>query len=251
MRLFICSVFTLFTLSLTAQKKVLDHADLERWNTIENPLLSPNGAYVMYSLEQGEKDQFLHLKDAQGQEVFHYDRASKGSFTYDSNFAVFAITAWKDSVLAMKRRKVKKKDMPKDSLGIYNLNTRQLEKIGNIKNYKIPEKWSGYLAYQLEEIEAKKDTLKDSTETKKPKKKKEKKVGKKNGYHLLVRDIQTGQQDTFKFVTDYTFAKRGKFLAWATSGENDSANAAIYVLNFDKAYTHQSARGQKGHLCPT
>lgn len=235
MRLFICSVFTLFTLSLTAQKKVLDHPDLERWNTIENPLLSPNGAYVMYSLEQGEKDQFLHLKDAQRQEVFRYDRASKGSFTYDSNFAVFAITAWKDSILAMKRRKVKKKDMPKDSLGIYNLNTRQLEKFGNIKNFKIPEKWSGYLAYQLEEIEAKKDSLKDSTETKKSTKEKEKKVGKKNGYHLLVRDIQTGQQDTFKFVTDYTFAKRGKFLAWATTGETNSANAAIYVLNFDKA----------------
>ncbi len=235
MRFFICLFFTLITLSLTAQKKALDHPDLALWNTVENPVISPNGTYVIYSLEQGEKDQFLHLKDASGKELFSYERASKGSFTYDSKFAVFSITAWKDSVLAMKRRKVKKKDMPKDSVGIYNLTTAQLEKIGNIKSYKIPEKWSGYLAYQLEEIEPAKDTIKDSTENKKTKKKKEKKVSKKNGYHLLVRDIQTGQQDTFKFVTDYTFAKKGKQLAWATSGENDSANAAIYVLNFDKA----------------
>ena len=235
MKPLLISLLLVLTFSVTAQKKVLDHPDLALWNTVENPVISPNGAYVLYSLEQGEKDRFLHLKDAQGQEVFNYDRASKGSFTYDSKFAVFSITAWKDSVLAMKRRKVKKKDMPKDSVGIYNLTTAQLEKIGNIKSYKIPEKWSGYLAYQLEEIEPAKDTIKDSTENKKAKKKKEKKVSKKNGYHLLVRDIQTGQQDTFKFVTDYTFAKKGKQLAWATSGENDSANAAIYVLNFDKA----------------
>ncbi|WP_297760337.1 prolyl oligopeptidase family serine peptidase [uncultured Muriicola sp.] len=229
-----CFLLVLLSFSVSAQKKVLDHPDLALWNSIETPAIAPNGAYVLYSLEQGEKDQFLHLKDASGKELLSYERASKGAFTYDSKHAVFTISAWKDSVLAMKRKKVKKKDMPKDSLGIYHLTTGQLERIGNIKSYKIPEKWSGYLAYQLEEIEAKKDTTQDSSDTKKTKKKKEKKVSKKNGYHLLVRDIATEQQDTFKFVTDYTFAKRGKSLAWATTGENDSANAAVYVLNFEK-----------------
>ncbi len=218
---------------VTAQKKVLDHTDLEIWNTIENERISPNGAFIAYSLEQGEKDQFLKLKRANGQDIFSYDRASKGQFTYDSKALVFSITTWKDSVLDMKRRKVKKKDMPKDSLGIYHLSSGELEKFGNIKSYKVPEKWSGYMAYLLEEIEVPKDTTQDST-AKKTKKKKEKKVSKKNGYHLLVRDLTTRQQDTFKFVTDYTFAKKGKALAWATTGENDSANAAIYVMNLDK-----------------
>ncbi len=230
-----CFLLLLLSFSVSAQKKILDHPDLALWNSIETPVIAPNGAYVLYSLEQGEKDQFLHLKDGSGKELLSYERASKGAFTYDSKHAVFTISAWKDSVLAMKRRKVKKKDMPKDSLGIYHLTTGQLERIGNIKSYKIPEKWSGYLAYQLEEIEAKKDTTQDSSDTIKTKKKKEKKVSKKNGYHLLVRDIATEQRDTFKFVTDYTFAKRGKSLAWVTSGENDSANTAVYVLNFEKA----------------
>jgi len=235
MKTFLCSLLLVLALPLTAQKKVLDHQDFEKWNTIEKPTISPNGTHVMYSLERGEADQFLRLKDAAGTTVFSYDRAGNGSFTYDSKFAVFSITAWKDSVLAMKRRKVKKKEMPKDSLGIYTLSTAQLQKIANVKSYKIPEKWSGYVAYQLEEIAAKKDTVEDSTASKDKKKKKEKKVGKKNGYHLLVQDITTGQKDTFKFVTDYTFAKRGRSLAWVTSGETDSANAAVYVLNFDTA----------------
>ncbi len=226
---FVC----LITLSLTAQKKVLAHEDLELWNSIENQRISPNGAFVAYSLEQGEKDQFLKVKNTNGQEVFSYDRASKGQFTYDSKALIFNITAWKDSVLDMKRRKVKKKDLPKDSLGIYYLGSGELQKFGNIKSYKVPEKWSGVIAYQLEEIEMPKDTTQDST-AKKTKKKKDKKVSKKNGYHLVVRDLQTREQDTFKFVTDYTFARKGKALAWATTGEHDSANAAIYVLDIDK-----------------
>ncbi|MBT8291017.1 MAG: hypothetical protein KJO93_09275, partial [Muriicola sp.] len=226
-------LFVLLSLSLTAQKKVLTQEDLEIWNTIETPRISPNGGFVAYSLEKGEKDQFLKLKNTNGQQVFSYDRASKGEFTYDSKALIFSITAWKDSVLDMKRRKVKKKDMPKDSMGIYHLGTGELEKFGNIKSYKVPEKWSGYIAYQLEEIEVPKDTTQDSTAKKKSKK--AKKVSKKNGYHLLVRDLQTKAQDTFKFVTDYTFAKKGKALAWVTTGENDSANAAIYVLNLAKS----------------
>ncbi|QBA65338.1 hypothetical protein [Muriicola soli] len=211
---------------------------------------------MAYSLEQGEKDQFLTLKRANGQEVFSYARASKGEFTYDSKALVFSITAWKDSVMEMKRRKVKKLDMPKDSLGIYHLDSGELERLGNIKSYKVPEKWSGYIAYQLEEIEVvSEDTLKkayqDSTVEKSKKNKKEKKVSKKNGYHLLVRNLQSRQQDTFKFVTDYTFAKKGKALAWATTGENDSANAAIYVLELDKpslTKIHEAAKAKYAQL---
>ena len=47
---------------------------------------------------------------------------------------------------------IEKKDLPKDSLGILDLKNNSLTKIGHIKSYKLPEKWTGYLAYQLEEI---------------------------------------------------------------------------------------------------
>ncbi|MBT8263852.1 MAG: hypothetical protein KJN75_00805, partial [Muriicola sp.] len=235
MKTALSALLLLVTLSLTAQKKVLDHHDFEKWNTIKKPTISPKGTHVMYSLEQGEKDQFLHIKDAAGKALFSYDRAKNGAFTYDSNFAVFSIGAWKDSILAMKRRKVKKKDMPKDTLGIYTLTTGQLQKIANVKSYKIPEKWAGYIAYQLEAESVKKDTVKDTATSKSKKKKKAKKVGKKNGYHLVVQDLTTGQKDTFKFVTAYRFAKKGKHLVWATSGEDNESNAAVYALNFDKA----------------
>ena len=104
----------------------------------------------------------------------------------------------------MKSRKVKKKDLPKDSLGILNLKTNNLTKIGNIKSYKLPEEWSGYVAYQLEEITKEKEKdddgeeEKDSISEKKEKKKKAKKVGKKTGYHVVLRNLNTQKEDTLK-----------------------------------------------------
>ena len=236
---------TLFVLScsiIIAQKKVLDHSDFELWNSIKNKSISPDGNFIMYSLEKGEADQYLKIKDRKANIVFQYDRGSKGRFTYDSNYAVFTINAWRDSVLAMKKRKIKKKDLPKDSLGILDLKNNTLTKIGNIKSYKIPEKWDGYLAYQLEDIKTEKDTTEEKDKDVKDKKKK---AGKKNGYHLLVQDIQTGQKDTFKFVTDYVFAKEGKQLAFASSGEDKKDNSSIYILDFEKASLTQVHTAKK------
>lgn len=107
-----------------AQKKVLDHKDFDIWNTIRNQGISVDGKFVMYTLEQGEKDNHLKIKDNNSALVFEYERSENGRFTYDSKFALFTIKAWKDSVVEMKRRKVKKEKMPKDTLGIFNLKTK-------------------------------------------------------------------------------------------------------------------------------
>lgn len=131
----------LSSFSLLSQKQVLDHVDYDKWSTIKGVMLSPDGNYALYALEKGEKDSFLKVKDINGTHVFEHERSSKGMFSYDSKYVFFNIEAWKDSVTAMKSRKVKKKDLPKDTLGILDLKTRQLVKIANLKSYKAPEKW--------------------------------------------------------------------------------------------------------------
>mgnify|MGYP003315125327 CR=1 FL=1 len=72
-------------------------------------------------------------------------KAENNRFTYDSKFVVFNIKAWKDTIVEMKRRKVKKDKMPKDTLGIFNLKDKSLIKLSHIKSYKSPEKWSGFI----------------------------------------------------------------------------------------------------------
>ncbi len=53
MKLIYSTLFICVSLSLFSQKKVLDHKDFDIWNTIKNEAISPNGKYVMYSLEKG------------------------------------------------------------------------------------------------------------------------------------------------------------------------------------------------------
>ena len=75
-----------------------------------------------------------------------------------------------------KNKKIKKDKLPKDTLGIYQLESGAFDKIANVKSYKVPEKWSGYVAYMLEDIKEKKTAKKEeenpsSFVTKKKKKK--------------------------------------------------------------------------------
>jgi dipeptidyl aminopeptidase/acylaminoacyl peptidase len=234
-------IFTSFLLFTTffvfSQKKVLDHSDLEIWNTIENESISPDGTHLVYALKKGEQDQTLKLKTYQGNPIFEYARGEKGNFTYDSKFVLFTIKAWTDSITALKQRKTKKDKMPKDTLGIYNLTTKSLTKIGNIKSYKMPEKWAGYVAYYLDDVKPEKDkkSAADSTKVEKDTdKKKIKKVGKENGYHLVLHNLTSQQQDTFKFVTNYNFAEKGKYFAYTTSGQDKNEESVVAVINLDK-----------------
>jgi dipeptidyl aminopeptidase/acylaminoacyl peptidase len=238
MKTIIYSLFLLIAFTGLAQKKVLDHPDFEIWNTIKSQSLSNNGKYIMYSLEKGEKDRFLKIKDTKANLLFKYDRVAGGKFTFDSKQAVFTIKPWKDSIVELNRRKVKKDKMPKDTLAIYDLKSTSLTKITNVKSYKIPEKWSGYIAYTLNDIKKPKEKVDKKKKSETPKKKtakkpvkKSKKVSKKNGYHLVLRNLATKKEDTIKYVKNYSFAKEGKALTYITTGNIGEKNGGVYVLD--------------------
>ena len=175
MKKIICFIVLLSSFNVFSQKKILDHPDFEIWNRIRSPKISAEGNFIMYSVEKGEKDQHIKIKDTQSNLIFDYERSENGQFTYGSEFAVFTIKAWKDSIVEMKRRKVKKEKMPKDTIGIFNLKDKSLNKIANVKSYKLPEKWSGFIAYTYDDDPLKENKKsKDSTQIKKNRKLKKK-----------------------------------------------------------------------------
>jgi dipeptidyl aminopeptidase/acylaminoacyl peptidase len=244
MRIVIITLFILTSVSSFSQKKVLDHADVDLWNTINNKTISNNGNYIMYSLEKGEKDNHLKIKDKSGRLIFDHERSENGMFTSNSNFAMFTVKAWKDSITEMKRRKVKKDKMPKDTLAIYNLSTNKLTKIANVKSYKSPAKWSAIVAYYVAEIKTK-STKKKDTSAKAKKTKKPKKVSKTNGYHLVIRNLTSGNQDTIKYVTNFSFAEEGKRMVYVTTGDNENVNPGVYVLNLENNSSTQVFNSHK------
>ena len=246
MKKYLSFIVLLLSLSTFGQKQVLDHSDYALWNTIQGTTLAPDGKHVLYSLEKGEKDNALTVKAINGLTVFEHERSSNGRFNYGSDHVFFTIKAWKDSVTAMKSRKTKKEDLPQDSLGILNLTTKELVKVAPINSYKIPEEWSGYVAYALEAINVdKEEELRDSLTEIKDKIKKPKKVGKENGYHVVLRNLNTKKEDTLKFVTHYTFAKKGKAFAYSSSGVDNEDDAGLFVIDLDKGETQNIHTAEK------
>lgn len=231
------AILLTISISINAQKKVMEHKDKALWNRIQNTQISNSGDYMLYALEKGEKDKTLHLKTTKGKEILSYPRIKKAQFSYDSKFVIFNVNAWKDSITAMKRKKIKKTKFPKDTLIIYDIKSEKITKISNVKSYKLPEKWSGIVTYFLEPSSVKKkktaNQKKDSITTKKIKKSKTKtkKVSKVNGYHLVVRDLFTKTEDTLKFVKNYAIAKKGEFITYTTTGEKDKIKSGVYSFN--------------------
>jgi dipeptidyl aminopeptidase/acylaminoacyl peptidase len=223
------------TAAVKAQKKVLQQEDKALWNRIRNVAISNSGDHVLYALEKGEKDQTIKIKTVKGNELLSYERSKGGEFTYDSKYVGFAVNAWTDSITEMKRRKVKKENLPKDTLVIYNIKNKRIAKIPNVRSYKFPEKWSGIVAYTLEPIETPKDSVKSKEKDTLKTKNKVKKVSKDNGFHLVIRDLESGVEDTLKYVHKYAMAKKGRYLTYATSGEDSITKAGVYYYDVNAA----------------
>ena len=78
MKQLVVLVILMTSLYSFSQKKILDHPDFEIWNTIEGATISSDGKFIMYSLEKGEKDNTLKLKDEKGNLLFSNERSENG-----------------------------------------------------------------------------------------------------------------------------------------------------------------------------
>ncbi|MFQ5606130.1 MAG: prolyl oligopeptidase family serine peptidase [bacterium] len=215
------------------QKKSLDHDAYDIWNKIKESSISVNGQWVMWSLGPEDKDLELRMRSLSEGIFFSFPRGESAQFDYDSGFAVFLIKAPKDSVKRAKRDKKKKEEMPKDSLGIVELNTGGVVKIARVKSFKMPEERGGWLAYHFE----KSKTLKDTTKTKEKKKedKKEKKDKKKKrdeGTKLILHNLATASESTYSDVTAYQFSEKGEWLVY-TAANKDSTADGIYAVEVE------------------
>jgi len=152
-------------------------------------------------------------------------RGNSAVITEDSRFVVFAIDPFFKDTRQAKIKKKKAAEMPKDSLGIVALDKWQVWKTPLVKSFKTPEKGSGTLAYLLE----KGPSDKDST----------------GGAPLVIRQLETGREDTIHHVVEYAFSKPGnKLLAATTASKKDSlAKAAVLLWDIAARRADTLSRG--------
>ena len=205
-----CVPFILF--AQNSSKKMLGHEELVTWKRINNTQISNDGNCVIYQLKGEEGDGVLRVYTAEKEVSAIIARGENAKISADSRFVVFKIKPHKDSLRLMKLDKVKKTDLPKDSLGIFDVQTGKTERIPMVKSFKIPKEWAGYVVYQkeAEEITTNIKVKKDTAAVKGAKRKKVKQPKKEsgaNGAKLVIRNLSTGAETIFPYVVNYELAE--------------------------------------------
>jgi len=234
----------LFFATITfAQKKPLDHTVYDTWESVGVKKLSNNGQWAAYSIVQQQGDGNLYLNNLVGNAKITVPRGELLNFTADSKFAAFLIKPLYADTRQEKIKKKKPEELSKDTLGFLNLLQTAIIKIPRVKSFQIPEGAGSYLAYQ-------KESPVDTTKKKPIVPGADKKDGendfyaqdepggkeKKDGSDLVIRNLLTGTEKTYKYVSDYSFSKNGKQLIFSVTGskKDKTVKPGVYLLNTEK-----------------
>jgi len=251
-RLSFSIIFSISFLLTFAQKKTLDHSIYDSWQSIGERAISNDGKFVVYAVNPQEGDGNLYIQATDSSFKKEFPRGYNATISEDNQFVVFRIHPFYKDVRDARIKKKKPEDMPKDSLAIFTLKDWSVVKIPRVKGYKMPEKGSGWLAFQLEKAlpetpkKAALDSLAqvnmlakmvdsltrltDSLRNKlnevktrglaalTPPKKEDKKSLKpedpvEEGTELVLRNLQTGEEKRYKLVNDYIFSEKGNAFA--------------------------------------
>ena len=226
-------------LGQTTPKKPLGHDVYDSWKKISGESISNDGKWVVYSVEPQEGDAHLVLFNTDSNKFDTIPRGMNANISEASDFVVFSIKPFYAEVKKLKIAKKKEDELPKDSLGIYTLATSKLVKIPRVKSFKLPEKGSGWLAYQLEKEPAdtakkgkkaleKKDDAADPADEETSKKE-------EKGTTVVLRNLLTGREYSFSFGSEFAFSKNGKRFIVATTGNDSTVRAGVFSVNTGKS----------------
>ena len=214
----------LISLSLSAQsKKKLTPDNYKSWNRIKDVKIATNGSNVLYTLSGERTNKELHIYNTRSKDTYVFPRADQPSIDYSGNIFMWKSVADVDTIREQKRRKVKKEELPGDSLFIFDVVTNNTTVINTLKSYKTPDEYGGFVAYQLEPGGHSSDSLLLS--------KFKKKESKEDGSRMILRYLSSEKEDTFYFVKDYEFAEEGKRLVYHTSGDDSLRMGGVHVVD--------------------
>lgn len=228
-------------------KKVLTTDDFAGWKIIENSIISDDGKIVAYVVNPQKGDGELFLKNSDGKLIRSFERGYAPKISGDAKYVVFKIKQPAKTIRKAKLDKTPKKKMPVDSLGVYFVESNRLVKFAGLKNFKMADENSDWVAFLAKETVKKKKEKESAKEEKpeKPEKKKsevkeskkeksknkKKKKEKKHGDKLLLFNLASGDTLKFESVTEYTVAKKGGAVAFVKHTEDSLFRSKVFVFN--------------------
>ena len=199
-----------------AQKPALDHSVYDSWKSLRGLSVPQNGDILTYMVSPGEGDLVLVIEDLKANKKIEVPRATRVQISQDGTKAVAIIKPLFSQTRTAKIKKVKKDEMPKDTLAIIDIRSGEIKKYANYKSHNTPDKLYSTIAFELTPAKEKPAPKGEKPADKKDAKKPEKKAPVKE---LYVMDINTLAIDTIKNVASYRFNKNGDILAYTVEPE--------------------------------
>lgn len=257
---FIGFLFVLISLTqyASAQKKTIDPKAYGIWETLKATRISEKGTYVSYEVQPLKGDTYLFLYNTVTEKLDSFYRAKSASFSEDEKWMIYKIETGYDTLRNLELAKVVKKKWPKDSIGVYNLETGVNQKIGDIKSFNFDESLN-VLVYQLNtndslktkepvvlKIEAKNSKAKKE-KIAKPKKEKakskkgeviiasEEKVEKKfesEGKRMHVYHLNDSSVQVYNNVAEMFTFEKAPYFVYVKEGNKENT---IAIYDFEKA----------------
>ncbi|MBC8005075.1 MAG: hypothetical protein H7X84_06350, partial [Verrucomicrobia bacterium] len=220
------------------QKKPLTFDDLAGWKVITKSIVSNDGKLTVYELNPQKGDGCLVVRSTDGKKTDTLKRAYDARISPESDFVVFKIKQPQDSIRTAKKKKLKKEQMPKDSVGVMIVKTGKVHAFANVKEFAIPKENAQWVALMVDMPKAKK---KEGEETKKAEEKEKAMADDKEKdpkSQLILLNSANGDSVSFKNVTSYYYAPLGSSVAFIRQ-TNDSLDAAeVMVFNTKKKNVH-------------
>lgn len=214
-------------------KKILTTDDFAAWKYIENSQISNDGKLVSFEVKPQKGDGALILKNSDGDLIKSFERGYAAKISGDGKYIVFKIKQPAKVIRKAKLDKLPKKKMPKDSLGVYSIENNKLIKFAGLKNFKISEENSDWIAFLSKEMKKKKKE--NNSEEKKSEKKKEapekKKKGKKHGDKLMLFNVTSSDTLKFESIVEFSVAKKGGNIAFVKHIEDSLFRSRVFVFN--------------------
>ncbi len=201
-------------------KKVLTTDDFASWNTISNQSISNNGKIISYEINPQKGDGNLVFNMNNKNEVV-VARGKGATIGPENNFIIYKIGQPQDTIRAAKKKKVKKDNMPMDSLGIFVFGKKEPVFFANLKSYKVPEENAAWVAFMLKP-EKKENPNEKGKGVKEDKEKPLKKKTKQDGDNLVLFNIKNADTLLFHNVTEYNVAKKGGSIVFTTQLKNST-----------------------------
>jgi len=206
------------------QKKPLDHSVFDAWETVAQVLISNDGNFAAYSVAPQEGDTLLYVTNLKTQATTCIERGFSPQITDDSRYVVFRIKPTQAEKKEAIKQKKKPDEQPKDSLGWLRLGTQNVEKIPDVKSYKMPEKASDYFVFVAT---MPKDTVKHKKDEKPE--------------CIIAYYFKSGDYDTIPYSGVCVESKNGKYLAYLTKPAEKDTTAVPGVFLYNPQ-TRQSTK---------